>query len=358
MMALQSLEQRERWRARGPAGSPLAITALILVALGSALGGCNLNLSPGRPDPVPAVDGMTPARVLDVVDGDTIRVSIDGRRYTVRYIGIDTPETVRPDHPVEWMGPEATAANEALVAGKTVYLEKDVSETDRYGRLLRYVYLADGTMVNLELVRQGYAHAGSYPPDVKHQSRLNRAEREAREAGRGPLHQTQDGVWGRHLSRRTVSEGEGTPGPATRTPRPSPSPEPQATGAGGRSRGIVIGTIHYRGEIKPNEPDEYCEIRNDGLEAVDLAGWRLNAGSDGNVLSNAKGNVLSNAKGQDMTFPSFLIQPGQVCRVYTNEVHPETCGFSFHSPGALWNNGGDCARLYDAGGALVAQSCY
>lgn len=342
MMALQSLEQRERWRARGPAGSPLAITALILVALGSALGGCNLNLSPGRPDPVPAVDGMTPARVLDVVDGDTIHVSIDGRRYTVRYIGIDTPETVRPDHPVEWMGPEATAANEALVAGKTVYLEKDVSETDRYGRLLRYVYLADGTMVNLELVRQGYAHAGSYPPDVKHQSRLNRAEREAREAGRGPLHQTQDGVWGRHLSRRTVSEGEGTPGPATRTPRPSPSPEPQATGAGGRSRGIVIGTIHYRGEIKPNEPDEYCEIRNDGLEAVDLAGWRLNAGSDG----------------QDMTFPSFLIQPGQVCRVYTNEVHPETCGFSFHSPGALWNNGGDCARLYDAGGALVAQSCY
>jgi len=334
MMAPQSLEQRARQRSqgpgaqrsgRGPAGSFAArLAALILVILGSALGGCDFELAPGRPDPVPAVDGMTPARVLDVVDGDTIQVSIDDRRYTVRYIGIDTPETVRPNHPVEWMGPEATAANEALVAGKTVYLEKDVSETDSYGRLLRHVYLADGTMVNLELVRQGYAHAGSYPPDVKHQERLDQAEREAREAGRG--------LWGR----------EGTPGPATSTPRRTPSPEPQATGAGGSSRGIVIGTIHYRGEIKPNEPDEYCEIRNDGPEAVDLAGWRLNAGSDG----------------QDLTFPSFLIQPGQVCRVYTDQVHRETCGLSFHSPGALWNNGGDCARLYDAGGTLVAQSCY
>jgi len=168
--------------------------------------GCDVELLPGQPDPVPALDGLTPARVRDVVDGDTIHVSIDGRQYTVRYIGIDTPETVRPNHPVEWMGPEATAANEALVAGKTVYLEKDVSETDGYGRLLRYVYLADGTMVNLELVRQGYAHAGSYPPDVKHQALLNRAEREAREAGRG--------LWG--------PEG-------TTPPRPTPSPEPRAT---------------------------------------------------------------------------------------------------------------------------------
>jgi len=252
-------------------------------------------------------------------------VSIDGREYTVRYIGIDTPETVRPNYPVEWMGPEASAANEALVAGRTVYLEKDVSETDRFGRLLRYVYLADGTMVNLELVRQGYAHASSYPPDVKHQALLNRAEREAREAGRG--------LWG--------SEGTTTP-----TPSPTPSPEPRATGAGGGNRSIVIGNIHYRGDIKPNEPDEYCEIRNDGDRAVDLAGWRLNAGSEGN------------AHGQDVIFSSFLIQPGQVCRVYTNEVHPETCGLSFHSPTALWNNRGDCARLYDDTGALVDESCY
>lgn len=126
-----------------------------------------------------------PAHVVKVFDGDTILVSIDGLEYVLRYIGIDTPETVRPGHPVEWLGPEATAVNKALVNGQDVYLEKDVSETDRYGRLLRYVYLEDGTMVNAELVRMGYAYSRAYPPDVKHQELLDLAERGAREAGRG-----------------------------------------------------------------------------------------------------------------------------------------------------------------------------
>jgi len=82
------------------------------------------------------------------------------------------------------MGPEATQANEALVGGRTVYLEKDVSETDQDGRLLRYVYLSDGTFVNGELVRRGYAHASAYPPDVNHQEQLREAQREAQEAER------------------------------------------------------------------------------------------------------------------------------------------------------------------------------
>jgi micrococcal nuclease len=168
-------------------------TALVLLAL--LLAGCQAvpSLIEPREPELPHGEAAqsripehwTPARVQRVVDGDTIQVSVEGQYYTVRYIGIDSPETVRPDHPVEWMGPEATAANEALVGGKMVYLEKDVSETDRYGRLLRYVYLADGTMVNAELVRQGYAYSSTYPPDVKYQELLNRSEREAREAGRG-----------------------------------------------------------------------------------------------------------------------------------------------------------------------------
>jgi len=298
-----------------------ALAALLLLAL--FLAGCDPAISlPNISEPEPSLDGLAPARVRKVVDGDTIQVSIDGKDYTLRYIGIDTPETVQPNHPVEWMGPEATAANEALVAGETVYLEKDVSETDRYGRLLRYVYLADGTMVNAELVRRGYAHSSAYPPDVKHQELLDRAEREAREAGRG--------LWGR----------EGPSTPAANTPPPTLSPQPQPTPAG--NSGLVIAAIHYRGEIKPDEPDEYCEIRNDGLAAVDLAGWRQNAGSEG----------------QDLIFPSFHLQPGQACCVYTNQVHPETCGFSFGRSGALWRNRGDCGRLYDPTGALVAESCY
>ena len=134
--------------------------------------------------PTPGFE-RTAAQVVEVVDGDTIEVRIDGTVYTVRYIGIDAPETVHPSEPVEWMGPEASVANRQLVEGRTVYLEKDVSETDEYGRLLRYVFLADGTFVNMELVRLGYAQIDTVPPDVRYQGLLLEAQREAREAERG-----------------------------------------------------------------------------------------------------------------------------------------------------------------------------
>ncbi len=124
------------------------------------------------------------AQVLRVIDGDTIEVSINSKPYSLRYIGIDTPETVHPTKPVQWMGKEASAANKQLVDGKVVYLEKDISETDQYGRLLRYVYVGD-LLVNAELVRLGFAQVSTYPPDVKYQSLFLQMEQEAREAGRG-----------------------------------------------------------------------------------------------------------------------------------------------------------------------------
>ena len=122
--------------------------------------------------------------VTRVVDGDTIEVQVDGKEYKVRYIGVDTPETVDPRRPVGYFGKEASVKNKELVEGKTVRLEKDVSDTDRYGRLLRYVYVGE-TMINLELIRLGYAKAATYPPDVKYVSIFLDAEREARNAGRG-----------------------------------------------------------------------------------------------------------------------------------------------------------------------------
>jgi len=128
------------------------------------------------------------AQVVDIVDGDTIRVSIRGTVFTVRYIGMDTPETVKPGTPVEWMGPEASAANRTLVAGRQVVLERDVSEMDRYGRLLRFVWLDQPEgwlLVNAELVRLGVASVSTYPPDVGHVDLLLAAQREAREANRG-----------------------------------------------------------------------------------------------------------------------------------------------------------------------------
>jgi len=132
----------------------------------------------------PTPPARTQAQVLRVIDGDTIEVSIGGKTYKVRYIGIDTPETKHPEKPVEWMGAEAAAKNEELVGGRIVGLEKDVSETDRYGRLLRYVWIGD-LMVNAELVRLGFAQVSTYPPDVKYQDLFLRLQKEAREAQRG-----------------------------------------------------------------------------------------------------------------------------------------------------------------------------
>ena len=125
--------------------------------------------------------------MLRVIDGDTILVALDGREERVRYIGVDTPETVAPDRPAGCFGEEASAANAVLVAGKTVELERDVSDRDRFDRLLRYVY-ADGVSVNEELVRRGYATATTFPPDVRENARLRALEREARE--------TRQGLWG------------------------------------------------------------------------------------------------------------------------------------------------------------------
>lgn len=197
-----------------PTATPLPSPTFSATATQTATASPTVTESPSAtptvptPETTPTPDRVA-AQVVDVVDGDTIKVEMDGQLYTVRYIGIDCPETRHPDRPVEWMGPEATQANRQLVAGQTVYLEKDVSETDQYGRLLRYVFLADETFVNAELVRQGYAQVSTYPPDVRYESMFLELQREAREAERG--------LWG------ATPVPEITP---SSTPLPPPSPTP------------------------------------------------------------------------------------------------------------------------------------
>ncbi len=119
--------------------------------------------------------------VTRVIDGDTIEIE-GGER--VRYLGIDTPETVDPRRPVQCFGAEASIENKALVEGKYVRLHKDITDRDKYGRLLRYVYV-DDKFVNLELVKSGFAHIFTLAPDVKYAEEFLKAEREAREARRG-----------------------------------------------------------------------------------------------------------------------------------------------------------------------------
>ena len=147
-----------------------------------------------------APGGLTQAIVTRVVDGDTIVVSIGGEEFRVRYIGIDTPETVDPRRPVGCFGLEASERNSGLVDGMTVGLERDVSEIDVFGRLLRYVWIGD-QMVNATLVEEGYATASPYPPDVKYSDTFLRLQGEARLAKRG--------LWGDACSSPTPMLAEG-----------------------------------------------------------------------------------------------------------------------------------------------------
>jgi hypothetical protein len=134
--------------------------------------------------------------------------------------------------------------------------------------------------------------------------------------------------------------------PATSTPEPLPTTPPTDTPVPAPTAPpapvVRISYIFYDGRVPRSESDEYAEITNAGSVPVNLGGWHLYAGDPG----------------QDFWFPGFDLQPGQSCRVYTDEIHPEFCGFSFGRGSAIWNNDGDCGFLYDPTGAEVSQYCY
>ncbi len=150
---------------------------VLIVAL-VALAGCTIT------DQNPPVDtgdnpsGQETAAVVQIIDGDTIDVRMNGDVYRVRYIGVNTPERDEPCYS------DATAANRSLVQGQTVTLVRDVSETDRYGRLLRYVYVGN-LFVNAELVAQGWAEARDYPPDTANSAYFHQLADNARASNLG-----------------------------------------------------------------------------------------------------------------------------------------------------------------------------
>lgn len=175
--------------------------ALLLLSLSLTVAGCARHqVVLAEQAPATFADepgGYETARVIDTVDGDTIEVEIvsvspgpgagdarPGGKYTVRFIGIDTPESVKRGSPVECFGRESSAATRALLSNAEVRLVKDVEETDRFDRLLRYVYVGE-EMANARLVANGYAFAYTYPPNIRHSEILVQLEREAREANRG-----------------------------------------------------------------------------------------------------------------------------------------------------------------------------
>jgi len=123
--------------------------------------------------------------VIRIVDGDTIVVKVGSNNERVRFIGIDTSESVRPGTPVEKYAKEAKAFTTKRLEGKNVRLEFDVQKRDTYARLLAYVYLEDGRMINKILTEEGYAQVMTVPPNVKYQQDFIRLERIARENKKG-----------------------------------------------------------------------------------------------------------------------------------------------------------------------------
>ena len=155
------------------------VAAIVLLAVAAAIGGSSLRDALGGPDR----GGAGAGRVERVVDGDTI-VMRGGER--VRYIGVDTPESVKPGTPVQCYAKAASHENARLVAGEKVRLRYDAEHEDRYGRTLAYVYRArDGLFVNAELVRRGYARQLTIPPNVAHAGLFHRLAAQARARGQG-----------------------------------------------------------------------------------------------------------------------------------------------------------------------------
>jgi len=157
-----------------------------LVLLAVAIAALAFSLSSRSRGSDEAPGATLSGRVVRVVDGDTVRVALAGGVERVRYIGVDTPESVKPGTPVQCYAHKASAENARLVGGRRVRLVLDVEPRDRFGRLLAYVYRADdGVFVNAQLVRRGFARPLTIPPDVRFAARFRALAAQARRDHRG-----------------------------------------------------------------------------------------------------------------------------------------------------------------------------
>lgn len=238
--------------------------------------------------PTPA--NLQPATVAEVVDGDTVALT-NGRH--VRYIGINTPEHDQPYFA------EAQAANRQWVAGRQIQLELDVETFDQYGRTLAYVWVGE-VMVNLEIVRQGFANAFTVPPNLRYEKLFQQAEREAREAKRG--------LWA--------------------------------------EAGIPLKITHIEanapGSDSANPNGEWIEITNQGSQAVQM-----------------KGFTLKDEANHIYTFGDFSLAPGSSVRLYSGQGQDSQNALYWGMvDNSVWNNDSDAAFLRDTQGALIDSFAY
>lgn len=248
------------------------------------------------------------AYVQKVIDGDSIVVILDGDAFEVRYIGINAPESGEP------FFSDATTANRRFVENQIVELENDISDADKYGRLLRYVYLQDGSLVNGELVGLGLAVSIAYPPDIKYQQVLESREVIAQDAGIG--------IWA-----PTVTPTEQLD---NFQPEFNIKVDPSCS------------QFNAPGNDNDNKNEEYVCIANDGPGMVELLGWSIH-----------------DEFGWAFQFPVFNLGGNSYVRVFTG------CGnnsaqelYWCKDETAVWNNDGDCVYLQDSEGIETAKYCY
>jgi len=243
-----------------------------------------------------------PATVLSIIDGDTVRVRLEsGKEEAVRLIGVDTPESTRE---IEPFGKEAAAFTQRRLDGKTVFLEMDVSERDRFGRLLAYVWLDNpineseseirAKMFNADLLLQGYAQLMTITPNVKYTDMFLKFEREARNAGKG--------LW-------AATEPIGEP-----------------------TTGVVIASVDLAGEV--------VRVENRSANNIDISGW---------ILVSERGN-------QRFTFPvGTVIAAGKSIAVVSGSNAVIGTDRLLWTRSSVWNNDGDPAVLLDAEGKEVSR---
>lgn len=226
-------------------------------------------------------------RVSKVIDGDTVVLDTEE---TVRLIGINTPERGQPFYE------EARDFVASLVLHESVRLENDVEAFDQYGRRLAYLFLADGTFVNLEIVRQGFAQVYTVPPNVAYEAELRAAEQEAREYRRGLWKPSDE-----HITVRIVDLNADAPG-----------------------------------NDNQNVNGEWVELENNGSQPINLQGFRL-----------------SDESNNEYILPAYTLAPGDHVRIYSGQGTMQKGALYWGSRDPIWNNSGDVAYLRTPQGELV-----